>query len=426
MLLFPYAHATHPQWPMAAALVLAQLKAQMTTVGYADMPSLGVLYLTDHYAPQAQDILDELQSELPMVTDWVGSVGVGIVSNQVEYWDEPAMTVMLLDIPQHQYRVFSGVSPLGGGFSANAALVHGDAHSEDLVELVREFAARMHSGQVFGGIASSRTQSIQIACSSRGNVRGYGLTGNVFNGGMSGVAFDSDVAIISKVSQGCLPISKVRTVTMSDHNVVLELDGLPALDVMLQDLQKPAAPFESVLDDVRTTLVGLVRPEDRQLYDNAVLSTGIFGKDATVRHVIGLDPVRRGVAVAAAVAHDSLMVFCKRNSQNARIDLKRMCTEVREELEPLEYCVPMSHAQDAPLQMELSPAARRISGAIYVSCTGRGGGSMGALGSEMQMVRNALGDVPLVGFYAGGEIGQHHIYSYTGVLTVFTDCGESG
>ena len=31
-----------------------------------------------------------------------------------------------------------------------------------------------------------------------------------------------------------------------------------------------------------------------------------------------------------------------------------------------------------------------------------------------------LGDVPLVGFFAGGEIARHHLYGYTGVLTVFT------
>jgi hypothetical protein len=64
----------------------------------------------------AQDILEHLAAELPLVTDWSGTVGVGIVSNNVEYWDEPAMAVMLLEIPGDQYRVFSGVAPLGTGF----------------------------------------------------------------------------------------------------------------------------------------------------------------------------------------------------------------------------------------------------------------------------------------------------------------------
>ena len=62
---------------------------------------------------------------------------------------------------------------------------------------------------------------------------------------------------------------------------------------------------------------------------------------------------------------------------------------------------------------------RRIAGAIYVSCTGRGGAHFGAPSAELQTVRRALGDVPLVGFYAAGEIARRHLYGYTGVLTAF-------
>ena len=81
MKLFPYAHATHPQWRMAAALVLAQLRAQMALPAYAATPSLGLLYITDHYATQAQAILDHLSAELPEIIDWSGTVGVGIAAN---------------------------------------------------------------------------------------------------------------------------------------------------------------------------------------------------------------------------------------------------------------------------------------------------------------------------------------------------------
>ncbi|MDB5877107.1 MAG: hypothetical protein JWQ41_521, partial [Variovorax sp.] len=35
MKLFPTGHATHPQWQMAAGLVLAQLRAQMALPEYA-------------------------------------------------------------------------------------------------------------------------------------------------------------------------------------------------------------------------------------------------------------------------------------------------------------------------------------------------------------------------------------------------------
>ena len=64
-------------------------------------------------------------------------------------------------------------------------------------------------------------------------------------------------------------------------------------------------------------------------------------------------------------------------------------------------------------------ASARIAGAIYVSCSGRGGPHFGAPSAELAIVRHALGDVPLVGFFAAGEIARHHLYGYTGVLTVF-------
>ena len=43
----------------------------------------------------------------------------------------------------------------------------------------------------------------------------------------------------------------------------------------------------------------------------------------------------------------------------------------------------------------------------------------GAPNAEMEILTHALGDIPLVGFFAGGEIARQHLYGYTGVLTVF-------
>src|SRR3982751_63304 len=136
MKLFPYGHATHPQWQMAAGLVLAQLRAYLALPGYAKSPTLALLYITDHYAVHAQDILDHLSAELPDITDWAGTVGVGVASNNVEYFDEPAMAVMLCELPSDQYRVFSGVAPLNLGFEPHTALVHADGNTLELTELV--------------------------------------------------------------------------------------------------------------------------------------------------------------------------------------------------------------------------------------------------------------------------------------------------
>ncbi|WP_421953949.1 FIST signal transduction protein [Polaromonas sp.] len=432
MKLFPYGHATHPQWQMAAGLVLAQLRAYMALPGYASAPTLALLYITDHYAAQAQDILDYLSAELPAVTDWSGTVGVGIASNNVEYFDEPALAVMLCELPHDQYRVFSGVSPLPpastGLFSAHTALVHADAGTPDVAELIDEMAQRTESGYVFGGLASSRSGTVQFALSGHGNVKGQGAASGVFSGGLSGVAFARDpsggMVLMSRVTQGCQPVSGNHEITACDGNVVTELDGQPALDVMLEDLDVSLDEPREALAKVRNTLVGLSHPEDMPSGPR-ILHAGQFGSEVLVRHLIGLDPARKGIAITDTPVVGMALAFCERNREAARADLVRVCAEIREELEPEELTLEIASALHLPEAESAPHAARRIAGAIYVSCSGRGGPHFGAPSAELQIVRRALGDVPLVGFFAGGEIARHHLYGYTGVLTVFTEMQES-
>jgi small ligand-binding sensory domain FIST len=429
MKLFPYAHATHPQWPMAAALVLAQLRAHMALPHYASAPTLALLYITDHYAPHAQDILDHLSAELPGVTDWSGTVGIGIAANNAEYFDEPAMSVMLCDLPADQYRVFSGVSPLppASRFKAHTALVHADASTPDVAELIEEMAARTDSGYVFGGLASSRTTSVQFAFSGNGNLKGQGAASGVFSGGLSGVAFaralqDAEtgrLGLMSRVTQGCQPVSKSYQITACEGNVITELNGQPALEVMLGDLDISLDDPKEAIDKVRRTLVGLSRPSSN-LADGTIRRAGQFGADVLVRHLIGLDPSRKGIAIADMPEVGMSLAFCERHAAAARADLMRVCAEIREELEPQEVTAEVAQALGAGEAESAPHVARGIAGAIYVSCTGRGGPHFGGPSAELQIIRRALGDVPLVGFFANGEIARNHVYGYTGVLTVFT------
>ncbi len=425
MKLFPYGHATHPQWRMAAGLALAQVRAQMALHGYASSPTLALLYITDHYAEQAQEILAHLGAELPEITDWSGTVGVGIASNNVEYFDEPALALMLCELPTDQYRVFSGVAPLGLGFEAHTALIHADANTPDVGELIEEMAQRTDSGYLFGGLSSSRSKMVQFAIGGDGNISGQGAASGVFSGGLSGVAFGPGISLVSRVTQGCLPVAKTHRVTAAENHVVATLDGEAALDVMLRDLHISLDQPQQALDVVRATLVGLVRTQDggsgRGVADTAaVRQTGHFGNDVIVRHIIGLDPAQRGIAVAERLEAGMQLVFCQRNAQAAKADLIRVCAEIREELEPEELPVEAALALAASEAESAPHPARGIAGAVYVSCTGRGGAHFGGPSAELQIIRRALGDVPLVGFFAAGEIARNHLYGYTGVLTVFT------
>jgi small ligand-binding sensory domain FIST len=385
----------------------------MALPDYASQPRLGLLYITDHFASDAQDLLDHLRQALPGVTDWAGTVGIGVAVNNAEYFDEPAMALMLCDVSPTQYRVFSGVSPLPAGW-ADAALVHADPHTPELTELISEMAARTQQGYLFGGLSASRSRSMQFAVRAD-DAGGPQVHGGVLEGGLSGVAFSPQVKLMSRVTQGCQPIAPEREITQAEGHVVLQLGGEPALDVMLADLGISLSEPQKAIAVVRSTLVGLSAAGQ-----TGVGRTGHLGHDVRVRHIIGLDPLRHGVAIAEHLQAGMRLAFCRRDVQAARADLVRVCAEIREELEPESLSIEAINAlSDEPLPTT-PPAGRRIAGAVYVSCTGRGGPHFGGPNAELHIIRHALGDVPLVGFFAAGEIARQQLYGYTGVLTVFT------
>jgi small ligand-binding sensory domain FIST len=395
---FLQAHATHPDWRYALAMVQPQLEAQRRERAPCE-PTLGWIYLTDHYAAEAEALLAELQRHWPGVA-WVGCVGVGVSASGVEYFDEPALSVMLAELPVGEFRVFSGARPLGA-FAAHTAQVHADPGTPDLAELVADMSERTATGYLFGGLASARTRTLHIADA-------------VLQGGLSGVAFSSRVALVSRVTQGCQPVGRARSVTESAGNVITRLDGEPALDCLLADLGVEGREPREVLPQLRQTLVGLSDPAERA-DDAGSPRRGAFGPDTRVRHLIGLDPGRGGIAIGDSAPEGLRLAFCQRHTEAARRDLVRICAEIREELSPDE--LPMAATLPAGSTPEATESS--IAGAVYVSCSGRGGPHFGAPSAELQIVRRALGDVPLAGFFAAGEIARHHLYGYTGVLTVF-------
>jgi len=463
MTAFVHAHATHPDWRMAFGLVAAQIEAQRS-LKRAAPPTLGWCYLTDHYAPAAEALLAALRERWP-TADWVGSVGVGVCASGAEYFDEPGLAVMLSELPHEHFRVFSGRRPLpsfGGlstGFLPHAALVHADPSTPELAGLIGELSERMSSGYLFGGLASARNRTLTLAAphapapaprrrrASAGAAEAAAPEG-VFEGGLSGVAFDAQVALVSRVTQGCQPVGPTRRITESDRHVVYKLDGEPALDCLLRDLGVDAREPRAALPRLRTTLVGLSDDEAQAEFGAPPLASafatlpptsefvttarrGAFGTETRVRHLVGIDPQRRGIAVADVAEVGQQLAFCRRDTDAARRDLVRIATEIRSALEPAELLLPpdsvpagLATATQTQLAGGIrlaSVAGRKVAGAIYVSCSGRGGPHFGGPSAELQILRHALGDVPLVGFFAAGEIGHRHLYGYTGVLTVFAE-----
>ena len=56
-------------------------------------------------------------------------------------------------------------------------------------------------------------------------------------------------------------------------------------------------------------------------------------------------------------------------------------------------------------------------GALYISCSARCEGCDKT--GDMDLIQEIIGEIPLAGFYANGEISNHHLYGYTGILILF-------
>lgn len=369
---FRYGHASAPQWEDAAQSCLVQLGRVPPAA------SLGFLYVTDLLSSDVPDILAFFK-EHTQIQHWVGTVGVGICGTGQEYLNTPAIAVMLAELPNDSFRVFPALTSSSPGLAtvhhtqgnatpANFAIVHGDPHSAAINDLVEQLACKVESGFLAGGLSSSRSQSMQIA-------------DEVIEGGLSGVLFSQAVPVSTRLTQGCSPIGPRHRITECERNIIISLDNRPALDVFTEDIGEVLARR---LDRVAGYIFAGFPIEGSD--------TG----DYVVRSLMGIDPQNKLIAIGELLQADSSLMFCRRDGASAREDMLRMLESIRRDLKG------------------------QPRGGVYYSCLGRGENLFGPNSEELRLIQQALGDFPLVGFFANGEISHNRLYGYTGVLTLFT------
>lgn len=397
---FRHGHAAHAGWHELTRRVIAQLSTREPVGDSALVAGLGLLYVTEALSDRLPSIASTLGERFPGVR-WVGAAAHGVCVSGAEYAEEPALVAMICELPAGSWRVFSGEQRLpaidddraGAPPRTSTALVHADAAGAALPESIAGLARRTGSGFLFGGLVGGAES------------RGPQLAGDIVHGGLSGVAFGEQVRLLSRVTQGCAQISREHVVSSCTAHYIEQLDARPALDVLLEDLDVRGAARDS--RDGEEILRAL--PAERLSgglmigFAPGDAARGVGFGDYVVRNILGIDPQNRVLAVSAVPRPGDRAVFCTRDPQAARADLVRICTELREELESGEL---------------------NVLGAHYVSCIARGEHLFGAAGVELGIVAHNLGEIPLVGFFANGEIAHDRIYGYTGVLTLFV--GQRG
>jgi small ligand-binding sensory domain FIST len=330
--------------------------------------SLGFVYVSDRLKSDLGSVVEHLRAKTG-VQDWVGTVGFGVIAGSTATYNEPAIAAMISTWPQSAYKLYDGVpsAPFSTDtFGMSTAIVHVDPRNRQFDELLKSLGAASQA-YLLGGLTASRTKLYdQVA-------------GSITQGGISGILLSPELQVAIGVSQGCSAIGPIRTITDTYEGLVSAIDGEPALQALLNDLSfKQDSDLRVLLQSLH---VGLPVPH---------CDTG----DYVVRNIAGIDTEKGYVAVADNVEPGQKMFFCRRDRDAATKDLTAMVQKL--------------HAR-----------ASAPRGALYVSCCARGPNMFESADEEVKIVQSILGNIPMIGFYANGEIAGDRIYGYTGVLALF-------
>ncbi len=259
---------------------------------------------------------------------------------------------------------------------ARAAIMFADPFSTPMARLLPAINGAIvdtyNSSDPFGG--ASLLGGIASGASQPGhNVLILGS--EHYNTGAVGVTISGPVRVDALVSQGCRPIGKPYVVTKSQGNVIAELGGRRAIDVV----QTTAAELH---DDERPMLAG-------GLFLGVAVSEykDRFGRgDFLIRNLLGFDQKAGAIAVADHVRIGQTVQFHVRDATTASEDLQLLL--------------------DAQ-QLDDAPTA-----ALLFTCNGRGSRLFGEPHHDITAMRERLGNCPIAGFFAAGEIGPVGKKSY--------------
>lgn len=328
----------------------------------------------------------------------VGVSAQGVVEGDREIEQGPALSVIAARLPGVELVPFVLMNETWAEAAADAAafaraapgaegaelvLLFGDPFSLDVERVLRAFDRHRPGTRLVGGLASAGGRPRSNAMILNDWVSPEGGVAVALRG-----ALRADVV----VSQGCRPIGPPLQVTRAVQNVLVELDGQPALERAEQVLQA-LTPAER--DSLRFGLyVG------RPLREDAA-GPG----DYLIRNLLGADRGRGVLAIADLPREREHVRLHVRDAASARQDLELL-------LAPQEF-------------------DSRAAGALLFACNGRGAGFYDAPDGDVGPLQRALGGrVPAAGMFCAGELGpvggRNFLHGHTASIAIVRPRADAG
>ncbi|NMG07368.1 FIST N-terminal domain-containing protein [Brasilonema sp. UFV-L1] len=392
--------STRPSLEAAITDVVQQAVSSLTVPA-----DLGLVFISSAFTSEYSRLLPLLAQQLS-VPVLIGCSGGGVIGTtgygQIhELEAEPALSLTLAHLPQVSVKAFH-IFP--------DELPDLDSPPDDWIDLIGVPSTPVPQFILLSGSFSSGIndllQGIDFAYPGSVTVGGLSSGGGlgsrialfynnrVYTEGTIGVALSGNIVLETIVAQGCRPIGKPYQVTRGDRNIIMELDEQIPL-IVLRNLIAQLSEEDRVLAQ-HSLFVGLAMDGFKQ---------DLHQGDFLIRSILGVDPTAGAIAIADYIRPGQRLQFHLRDAQASAEDL--------------EFLLESYHRRQIA-----QPSAV---GALMFSCLGRGEGLYGKPNFDSELFRRYLKDIPLAGFFCGGEIGpvggNTLLHNYT---SVFGICRATG
>jgi small ligand-binding sensory domain FIST len=373
---------------------------QRTASSLSARADLGLVFISSAFTSEYSRVLPLLADKLS-VPVLIGCSGGGVIGTigwgqTQELEAEPALSLTLAHLPGVNIKAFHVVAEelpdLDGPPNAWIDLIGvPPSPTPQFILLSASFSSGIND--LLQGLDYAYPGSVTVGGQASSGVMGGKIAlfynDRLYQEATVGVALSGNIVLETIVAQGCRPIGKPYQVTKGDRNIILELDEQVPL-IVLRDLIAELSEEDRTLAQ-NSLFVGLAMDEFK-----VCLQQGDF----LIRDILGVDPAGGAIAIGDYVRAGQRLQFHLRDAEASAEDL--------------EFLLKMYQKQQA-----IEPAAV---GALMFSCLGRGAGLYGQPNFDSQLFQRYLNDIPLGGFFCGGEIGpvggSTFLHGYTSVFGI--------
>ena len=356
-------------------------------------PDLIVAFLSTHHRERFSEIPALLRREFSAGL-LIGCSAGGVIGGGKEVEQQPGLSLTVAVLPHVNLTPFHFAAEDAAEWQQHIALApESEPHFLLLADpftfnpepFLKAMDRAYPGGRKIGGLASGGRQL---------GANALFLGHHTLTAGMVGVALTGDIELDTVVAQGCRPIGQPMFVTKCQRDLIWELDGKPAVEV-LQSVYQQLERAEQELAR-HSLFLGVVMNEYQHEYKQG---------DFLIRNITGMDVEHKILAVGAIFREGAVVQFHLRDANTSAADLEQLLT---------------AYAG--------ASAGARPAGALLFSCLGRGMYLYGEPDHDTNAFREHLGAVPLGGFFCNGEIGPVQgatfLHGYTSAFGLFKPRGR--